>query len=257
MNTFGNVYSRYYDLLYKDKDYKKEVDYIDFLIKKYHPDSESAKSVLELGCGTGRHAEYLIQKGYEVYGVDKSLEMLDIAIKRYHEKQSRATFIHSDIRNLQLKKKFDIVMSLFHVVSYQTTNESVLQSFLTAKNHLKENGIFIFDFWYGPGVLNDKPQVRVKRLNDDYIEVVRVAEPVMRITENIVEVYYQILIRDKKTKICTEQKEQHLMRYFFLPELEFLLGSCGLKINKAVEWLDDFKELSLNSWYGVVISSIV
>lgn len=53
MTVFGDVYLRYYDLLYKDKDYKREADYVDALIKKYHPEPKSIKNLLELGCGTG------------------------------------------------------------------------------------------------------------------------------------------------------------------------------------------------------------
>ena len=53
MSVFGDNYSRYYNLLYSDKDYLGESRYIDGLIQKYSP---GAKNVLDLGCGTGRHA---------------------------------------------------------------------------------------------------------------------------------------------------------------------------------------------------------
>ena len=43
-------------------------------------------------------------------------------------------------------KKYDVVISLFHVMSYQNNNEKILKAFSTAKKHLKANGIFIFDF---------------------------------------------------------------------------------------------------------------
>ncbi len=75
MATFGN-YSRYYNLLYKDKDYIGEVDFIHDLIQKYSPD---AQNILDLGCGTGRHDALLAEKGYAITGVDMSEEMLLIA----------------------------------------------------------------------------------------------------------------------------------------------------------------------------------
>ena len=67
-NVFAK-YSEYYDLIYTDKDYQKEVDYIDQLIQKYHP---KAKTILDLGCGTGVHANLLAAKGYRVMGIDLS-----------------------------------------------------------------------------------------------------------------------------------------------------------------------------------------
>ena len=55
MEKVFDGYSRYYDLLYKDKNYKSESEYISSLIKTHSP---NAKKVLELGSGTGIHAEY-------------------------------------------------------------------------------------------------------------------------------------------------------------------------------------------------------
>ncbi|MFM6580781.1 MAG: class I SAM-dependent DNA methyltransferase, partial [Dolichospermum sp.] len=75
MTVFGN-YSRYYDLLYQDKDYLAEAKFIHDLIQTHAP---SAKTILELGCGTGRHAELLANYGYQIHGVDRSLEMLNSA----------------------------------------------------------------------------------------------------------------------------------------------------------------------------------
>ena len=82
MKVFGN-YSRYYNLLYKDKDYKGEAGFIHDLIQKYSP---GAKSILDLGCGTGRHDVLLAEKGYVMTGVDMSEEMLLIA--RSHQLNS-------------------------------------------------------------------------------------------------------------------------------------------------------------------------
>src|SRR3990172_5281821 len=75
MTVFGK-YSSYYNLLYKDEDYAGEVEYIHNLIQKHSP---GAKSILDLGCGTGRHDLLLAEKGYSVTGVDQSEEMLAVA----------------------------------------------------------------------------------------------------------------------------------------------------------------------------------
>src|SRR5260221_2487885 len=106
-------YSKYYDLLYKDKDYAIEVDYIDRLIKKFHP---HAIHLLDVGCGTGRHANLLADRNYFVHGIDLSEQMLEIA---NNSKRSNPIFSKGDIRNFQLTKKFDVITSLFHVMSYQ------------------------------------------------------------------------------------------------------------------------------------------
>ena len=63
-----------------------------------------------------------------------------------------------------MNTKFDVVTSLFHVMSYQTTNDALDKSFKTAKYHMKENGVFIFDCWNGPGVITEKPEKRIKEI---------------------------------------------------------------------------------------------
>ena len=139
MSQFGGLYSQYYDLLYSDKDYAGEVDYINKLIKE---NSNEAKSLLDLGCGTGKHAELLCNNGYIVHGIDLSEDMLEIAKNRRIDKVDRLFFSRSNIQELELNKKFDVVVSLFHVISYQNSNDQLIKAFEVAKSHLKNNGIF-------------------------------------------------------------------------------------------------------------------
>lgn len=187
MTVFG-AYSRYYNLLYKDKDYLGEVQYVHNLIQKYKP---GANNILDLGCGTGRHAFILSQQGYSVTGVDISEEMI-LHAKDYQsqpvfkEHSSKLEFIQGDIRTIRLNKTFDVVLSLFHVISYQISNDDIRAVVSTAKKHLTGGGVFIFDCWYGPAVLTDRPVIRVKRLEDEVISVVRIAEPEMHPNDNLV-----------------------------------------------------------------------
>jgi hypothetical protein len=64
-------YALCYDLLYRDKDYAAEAGYAGRLIRSATP---AARSVLEFGCGTGRHARLLCTMGFDVHGVDHPLQ---------------------------------------------------------------------------------------------------------------------------------------------------------------------------------------
>jgi len=246
MTVFGK-YSSYYNLLYKDKDYAGEVEYVHGLIQKYSP---GATSILDLGCGTGRHDFLLAEKGYSVVGVDQSEEMLAIAssqLSTLNPQPSTLRLAQGDVRNVRLNKTFDVVISLFHVMSYQTTNEDLNAAFETAKVHLKKDGIFIFDCWYGPAVLTDRPTVRAKRLEDEDIFVTRIAEPVMHPNENIVDVNYHVFIRDKASDRVDEIKESHRMRYLFKPEIGRMLKLEGLELIRCEEWMSG-KEPGFDTW---------
>ena len=247
MNVFGN-YARYYDLLYRDKNYALEAQFVHQLLQSYVPQS---KSILDLGCGTGTHAVLLAQFGYQVHGVDLSADMLRQASDRLgHLPPDLAgllKFTQGDIRNVRLNQTFDVVLSLFHVISYQTTNEDLRAAFATVKEHLKPGSLFIFDCWYGPTVLSDRPVVRVKRLSDEAIEVTRIAEPLMYPNENLVDVNYQVFIKDKSSSAVVELRETHRMRYLFKPEITLFLAESGLKILDCAEWMSGHPP-GFNTW---------
>jgi SAM-dependent methyltransferase len=229
-------YARYYDLLYRDKDYAGETEYIHKLLKQFAP---SAKTVLDLGCGTGKHAGLLAHKGYALHGVEISADMLDRAeeLKRGEFAGLPLEFTQGDIRTVRLNKTFDVVVSLFHVISYMVTNEDLAAALATARTHLKPGGLLIFDCWYGPTVLTDRPVTRVKRMEDDQIQVTRLAEPVMHPEKNVVDVNYHVLIRNRQTEAVSEVKETHHMRYLFSPEIELLAERAGFSVLHSEEWI--------------------
>jgi SAM-dependent methyltransferase len=241
-----DVYALYYDLLYKEKDYRSEVDYVHNLISKYCP---GAKSLIDFGCGTGRHDILFAQKGYDVIGVDLSEKMISLAKINTTDKLN---FLQGDVRNIRLNKEFDIAVSLFHVMSYQNANLDIENFFETAKIHVKDGGLFIFDCWYGPAVLLDRPVVRVKRLENELIKLVRISEPEIHPNENYVEVHFDIDVTEKKTGKHSSTKELHMMRYLFYPEMELFTIKSGFKIVCFEEWLTG-KLPGFSSWYVVFV----
>lgn len=241
-------YAHYYDLLYRDKDYQGEADYVHGLIQDHAP---GARSILNLGCGSGRHDQCLVARGYTVTGVDISEEML-------HAARNAATgtialdYMPGDIRSVRLGKKFDAVISLFHVMSYQISNHDLLAAFRTAHEHLKPRGAFIFDCWYGPGVLSARPQMRTKVLEDEQIAVTRTAHPEMKQEQNVVDVNYQLLVRNKLDGREHEIRETHRMRYLFQPEIILFLSLTGFELEAAHEWFSG-SPLALDTWNAVFI----
>jgi len=243
VTVFGD-YSRYYDLLYRDKDYTGEAAYVAKLVRAKRP---RAKTLLDLGCGTGRHARELAALGFAVTGVDRSAEMVAVARAT---PVANVSFFEGDVGTVRLGERFDVVSSLFHVFSYQTTNAALSAAFATAHAHLRDGGLLIFDVWYGPAVLSDPPVVRVKRLADEQVEIVRIAEPVLHAEHNTVDVDFEVLIRDRHKESTSRLTERHTMRYFFNPEIEAFAAAAGMKLLGSEEWLTG-KPPGVGTW-GVV-----
>jgi SAM-dependent methyltransferase len=234
-----DAYSSYYDLFYKDKDYNKEVSYIDSLLRKY---KVLGNKLLEFGSGTGKHGNLLAKKGYNVTGIELSDSMIQKA-----QQMDGFTCQPGDIRTISLGRSFDAVLALFHVVSYQTTNYDVLAVFQRAAEHLQVGGLFVFDVWYSPAVYHLKPETRVKRMDNDDVEVIRIAEPEILNNQNQVDVNYTVLVKDKLNSENHTFSETHSMRHFSIPELEFFAEKTNFQVLKTEEFLTDNLP-SENTW---------
>ena len=247
MNQVFDNYARYYDLLYRDKDYDAEAGYVARLLGAHLP---SGARILELGCGTGAHAERLAKLGFIVHGVDLSPEMLARAEARKtaltSELAGRLSFSQGDARTVRTGDTYDAVISLFHVLSYQTSNADVTAAFETAFAHLRSGGVFLFDFWYGPAVLTQRPETRVKRMEDEAIRVTRIAEPVLHTDRNVVDVNYSVFVQDKSNDAIALLHELHPMRYFSLPELTCYHEGAWREL-RSEEWMTG-GPLSMDSW---------
>lgn len=252
--TVFDHYASYYDLFYAGKDYGAEARYVTRYLREFGPE---VRDILELGCGTGAHAAELVGTGYGVTGVDLSERMLVRANARREAlavpDRAKVGFVHGDARSVRLGRTFDAVVSLFHVMSYQNSNDDLLAAFATAARHLSPGGIFLFDFWYGPAVLTQRPETRVHDLENDAIRVLRIARPKLRENTNSVDVGFSVLIEDKATGTVKRLEEMHVMRYLFLPEIDALLERAGMRRECAKEWMTDDVP-SLASWSGFVVA---
>ena len=246
-------YASVYDLLYKDKDYEKEAMHVAEILNKYG--NGKIKEVLNLGCGTGRHDHILSGMGYNMTGVDMSEEMVEIANKPSSLPSplnkgegvgslsifkgkglgiglngNGSSFYVGDIRTIDLKRKFDAVISMFHVMSYQNGDTDVIAVFNNVYRHLNKGGIFVFDCWYADAVLAERPEKRTKVVENDELLVTRHAVPVMHEDTRIVDVNYEIKVTEKTTGITEIFHETHNMRYFSVKEFKKFAEFTGLSV---------------------------
>jgi len=255
MTSFQH-YSQYYDLFYQDKDYENEAGFVDTIIKSHLPE---AGAILEFGCGTGLHASKMAALGYQVHGVDSSNQMLKKAQENLADLEPavapKISYSQGDIRHLKIKDRYDVVIALFHVISYLPTNEDIKKAFDCARWHLKKDGIFMFDCWYGPAVLTERPEVRIKRMENEKVNVMRVAEPVMRANSNLVDINYQVFVNNKLTGKTDIIEETHRLRYLFKPEVAWLLREAGFELVESAEWMTR-KKMGFDSWYAYFVGRV-
>jgi len=182
-----------------------------------------------------------------LHGIDLNPTMVEIA------NQKASVFEQGDVRSFRAQTSpVDLVVSLFHVINYQNTNEDLLAMLQTARSLLKSGGIFLFDCWYGPAVLESPPHLREKNFENADFLVRRVARPEFVPDEQRVVVHYTFQISEKQSREKFEFQESHSMRYLFLPEIESFANKTGFSVLCAEEWLSG-QELTPNSWNATVV----
>jgi SAM-dependent methyltransferase len=231
-------YGAYYDLLYRDKDYVVEADYVARTLRAVEP---SARTVLEFGSGTGRHGRLLAERGFEILGVERSDAMVSTAQRRAVDggRPVDGSFDcrQGDIQTIDVGRLFDVVLSLFHVVSYQTGNADLQRTFANAARHLRPRGLFLFDVWHGPAVLSERPTIRIKRVEDETTRLWRLAEPALDTNASTVTVRYTVLAGSKSDDRLTTFEEVHRMRYLFPVDIDLLALHAGFEVERAEEFV--------------------
>lgn len=234
-------YSQYYDSLYAGKDYAEEAGYVD---RHLRMKNTSPLRMLELGSGTGNHAQCFSALGYHITGIERSAEMAAISRAK---NIGQFEVVVSDMAEFALSQRFDVAISMFHSICYLTTNEKLLSCLARVYNHLQPGGLFCFDFWNGPGVLNDQPVPRIKKVRNNEIEIIRFAQTEMLAEQNVAIVHYEIIIRDPASGNTEVLHEQHPMRYLSVPEIDLLARQTGFELVLCESFLDG-KKPGLDCW---------
>lgn len=251
--VFGSTYANAYDLLYHEKNYHAECDLIEQLFKTYGG-GQSVRRVLDLGCGTGNHAPELAVRGYHVVGVDRSGDMLNCARNKSVSLSvpGKVTFHQGDIRTVDLERNFDAVLMMFSVLGYQLENADLLQVLHAARQHLRPSGLLIFDVWYGPAVLHQRPSEQVKIIPTPDGKILRLASGELNIRSQVCTVHYR-LWRLAEDLLVSETEESHTVRYFFSRELDLLLDYSGFDPIHLGGFPQFNREADETTWNVVVV----
>ena len=141
MEAYGK-FARVYDLFMDNIDYEEWADYI-----QKHLEEQGIRDglVLELGCGTGTMTGLLAQKGYDMIGVDSSMEMLEQALEKKAESGYDILYLQQDMREFELYGTVKAVVSVCDSMNYILTEKDLEQVFACVNNYLDPGGLFLFD----------------------------------------------------------------------------------------------------------------
>lgn len=252
---FGEAYADVYDALYSDKNYDAECDLLQRIFGKYA--GKDVRNVLDLGCGTGRHAALLAKRGYDVLGVDRSPAMIVQAQKRAAQSPDSNTpqFEVGDIQTFRCNRRFDAALMLFAVLGYQLEDHHVSAALHTARVHLPPGGLLIFDCWYGPAVLHDPPRDRVKPAECGNGCVTRVSKSQLDLPRRRVTVHFKLAhVQDEHER---QWEETHRVRFFFPEDFQRFLASAGFSLLRIGAMPDFNRDPDATTWNVLVAAEPV
>lgn len=224
--VFGDVLAESYDVVYSAKDTDAELELVVELWRR-HEDAPT-KRVLDLGCGTGRHAIGLATRGFDVVGVDRSPAMLAIA-RRKGAAQPSLRFVAGDARDVDVGGEFDAVNLLFTVLGYMATEQDVAAALGVVARHLRPGGLLVFDVWSAAALARDPPSPRERTFAVPGGHVVRrssgVVDPASRTC--VVDIEVERFEGDRRVDGA---RESHRMRMFAVDDLDASLRAAGLEL---------------------------
>jgi SAM-dependent methyltransferase len=249
-DPFGPTYAGAYDALYEEKDYSAEVDVIESALRR--DGRPGAHSILDLGCGTGRHAVLLAQRGYDVLGVDRSPAMLVRAMERAATAGQGIEFLEGDVRTVDLGRTFDAVLLMFAVLGYQLSDEDVARTIDAVARHLRPGGLLLFDIWYGPAVEAEGPTARTKIVRSGESTIQREAFGVLDPDRHTCTVRYALRITGDGQ--ATEGAEEHTVRYFFESDLRAELDRAGFDLLRLSAFPDVDRPADESTWNAFAVA---
>ena len=135
-------FAQVYDLFMDNIPYEEWGEYVHGLLKERGVEDGL---VVDLGCGTGSLTELLARRGYDMIGVDLSMDMLQIAMQKREESGLDILYLLQDMAELELFGTVRAAVSVCDSMNYITEEEDLLQVFRLVNNYLDPGAPFIFD----------------------------------------------------------------------------------------------------------------
>lgn len=200
--TKADVYetlAKYYDAIYELKDYEGESKILKQLIKQYK--KSVGKELLDIACGTGVHLSFL-KKEFTCTGTDLNAGMIAVAKK----KQPDIHFEVSDMAELNLGKKFDVITCLFSSIGYIISKERLSTTIKGFANHLKSGGVLLIEQWLDKAIFRaGEPHITTHQSKDFIITRVNTSE--VKGEVSIFDMHYLVAERGKEVKHFVEHHE--------------------------------------------------
>jgi SAM-dependent methyltransferase len=227
MDAYTN-FAQVYDVFMDNIPYKDWSKYVISLLKEY---SVETGLVLDLGCGTGNLTELLADSGYDMIGVDNSMDMLQIAIEKRANTQQDILYLRQDMRAFELYGTVRAIVSICDCMNYILEYEDLVTVFRLVNNYLDPGGVFIFDLntiYKYETILGDKTIAEDREecsfIWDNYYD-----------TDNRMNEYALSLFIREEEDLYRKYKEDHFQKAYSLEQVTTAMKEAGMEFVTAYD----------------------
>lgn len=224
MGSYEN-FARVYDELMDNVPYE---EWAEFILSILNKNKIKQGLVLELGCGTGKLMSLLGNAGFDMIGVDNSVDMLQIA----REKTSpEFLYLLQDMREFELYGTVNAIVSVCDSINYITEEEELKEVFRLVNNYLDPDGIFIFDF---NTIHKYKDVIGESVIAEDREDVSFIWFNEYDEESHLNDIDLKVFVQEEDD-IYRKFEEEHIQRGYSLEEIKQMLEESGLVFLEAYD----------------------
>lgn len=228
--SFASVY----DIFMDNVDYEAWCRYLTGLLKKYGIDSGL---VCELGCGTGSMTELLAAAGYDMIGIDASVEMLEEAQEKKYASGADILYLNQDMRCFELYGTVRAIISVCDSMNYLLKEKDLLTVLRLANNYLDPGGVFIFDLNTAAKYSRIGDSVIAENREDGSFIWENDWDPEQQLNEYVLTLF--LPEGDPEEELYRRYEEVHLQRAYDLQTVQRLVEEAGMIFEGAFEAYTD------------------
>lgn len=254
-NTFKD-YAKIFDIIYKDKQYQRECDFLERVFKRYFQ-GRRIRKILDIACGTGNHIISLAERGFDVAAQDISSDMLRIAKRKCRNKNLKISFMgRFPMQQFNHKNKFDAVIAMFSSIDYVLKLKEIKQTFINIRNCLRKKGLLVFDFWNKSHVEKSFTPYKRQVFRKGNEKVIRISKTSLDGEASVAKVHFICDYFVNKKRVA-RINELHRIKYYDISHMQKILKSCGFKVLGTFSFMSLDKKITDKDWNISIVASCV